>query len=137
MFDTRTMYWSESWNDQSTPEPPESDGDTPTAKPDGGGQLLDKILDQTEAAEPAVRLIRIKFPTPAFESRFKSCLAKVRLTARIEGEGRNRALLLRPENIRYFDDLVRTSGLVNCVAAMRAVNFLKMNANGFLRFETR
>ena len=53
------------------------------------------------------------FPTPAFESRFKSCLAKVPVECRMEREGSKRILALRPKNVQRFDELIRTSGLGN------------------------
>ncbi|MDM7923440.1 MAG: hypothetical protein QUS14_14175 [Pyrinomonadaceae bacterium] len=130
------MYWSESWKEASAQRPP-ANGGGPPAKAGGGDLLLDKIISEKVDTASGERVVRVEFPTPAFETRFKSCLSQVPVEARIEGEGRGRALLLRPRNIRYFDDLVRSSGLINCEAAMRAVNFLKTHATGFLRFETR
>jgi hypothetical protein len=130
------MYWSENWKEQPTPTPSTNAAGSPSAK-SGNDELLDKIINKNDESAPAGRAVRVKFPTPAFESRFKSCLAQVPVAARIEGEGGRRALLLRPQNVRQFEDLVRTSGLANCDAAIKAVEWLKMNSTGFLRYETR
>lgn len=106
---------------------------------DKGEGLLDAVIDQTGKRpfkpERKGKPVYAVFPTPAFESRFKSCLAKVPVECRMEGQGAKRVLALRPKNVQRFDELIRTSGLANCETAIRAVQWLRANPGEFLRFE--
>ena len=98
--------------------------------------LLDAVIDQT-GKKPGRRgkPVYAVFPTPAFESRFKSCLAKVPVECRMERNGAKRVLALRPKNVQRFDELIRTSGLADCETAIKAVQWLRANPGEFLRFE--
>ena len=105
-----------------------------------GEGLLDAVIDQTgkkpSKARRVGKPVYAVFPTPAFESRFKSCLAKVPVECRMERNGSKRVLALRPKNVQRFDELIRTSGLANCETAIRAVQWLRANPGEFLRFES-
>ena len=118
---------------------PSSEGTSERNKGKGEG-LLDAVIDQTgkKPSKPVKRgrPVYAVFPTPAFESRFKSCLAKVPVECRMERHGSKRVLALRPKNVQRFDELIRTSGLANCEAAIKAVQWLRSNPGEFLRFET-
>ena len=99
--------------------------------------LLDAVLEKSTKKPKHRRGKRVyaMFPTPAFESRFKSCLSRVPLDCHMEREGKKRIVALRPKNIRMFDELIRSSGLANCDAAVKAVRWLQANPSEFLRFE--
>lgn len=125
------MYWGQRWN--------EKDGiwQSPTGV-DSDKKVLDAVLKNNEAEppKPSGRPAYIVFPTAAFESRFKSCLAGVPVECRVEREGGKRYVALRPRNVTKFNELVRSSGLANCDAAIRAVKWLQANPSEFIRFET-
>ncbi len=109
-------------------------------KVDRSDALLDAVIDKTgkrSAPERKGRFVYAVFPTPAFESRFKSCLSKVPLECRMERHGSKCVLALRPKNVQRFDELIRTSGLSNCETAIKAVQWLRANPAEFLRFEAQ
>ena len=130
------MYWPEHW-DKGSRLPRTSSAEGNKDKSEG---LLDAVIDQTgkKPSKPRRRgkSVYAVFPTPAFESRFKSCLAKVPVECRMERHGSKRVLALRPKNVQRFDELIRTSGLANCETAINAVQWLRANPGEFLRFET-
>lgn len=130
------MYWPEHW-DKGSRVPRTSPAEGNKGK---SGGLLDAVIDQTgkKPSKPRRRgkSVYAVFPTPAFESRFKSCLAKVPVECRMERHGSKRVLALRPKNVQRFDELIRTSGLANCETAIKAVQWLRANPGEFLRFET-
>ena len=127
------MYWPEHWdkglNVQKTPS-----GERNADKGEG---LLDAVIDKTGKSSPPKRKVKpvyAEFPTPAFESRFKSCLSKVPVMCRMERDGAKRILALRPKNLQRFDELIRVHGLGNCETALRAIRWLQSNPNEFIRF---
>ena len=125
------MYWPEHWDKGLRASA------SPAARKGDG--LLDAVIDNTGSKSSQgqrSRPVRVKFPTPAFESRFKSCLAKVPVDCRMEREGSKRVLALRPKNLQRFDELIRTSGLSTCEPVMKAVQFLRANPTEFIRFES-
>ena len=125
------MYWGQRWN--------ESNGSwqgTSTADEPSGKKVLDAVLQKSVAPRRSGKPAYIVFPTPAFESRFKSCLAGVPVECHLEREGKKRYLALRPKNVAKFDELIRSRGLANCDAAIRTVQWLQANPSEFLRFET-
>lgn len=128
------MYWPEHW-DKGLRVPPGA-GDRFAAKKGNG--LLDAVIDKAEKKPPERKgkPVRPVFPTPAFESRFKSCLAKVPVDCRMERDGKKRVLALRPKNVQRFDELIRTNGLANCETAIKVVQWLRANPTEFLRFES-
>ena len=130
------MYWPEHW-DKGLNVPRAPSGERNADKGDG---LLDAVIDKS-GKHPASRKRKVKpvyaeFPTAAFESRFKSCLSKVPVECRMERDGSKRILALRPKNVQRFDELIRTSGLGNCEAAVKTIQWLRANPNEFIRFET-
>jgi hypothetical protein len=133
------MYWPDHWEKcLSQPDP----AGQATRKREETGDLLDAVIDRTAKKpeeQPAKRrrFTYAVFPTPASESRFKSCLARVPVECRMERKGKKRILALRPKNVQRFDELIRTSGLANCEVATRAVQWLRANPDEFLRFEPR
>ena len=130
------MYWPEHW-DKGLRVPRSSPAERNNGKGEG---LLDAVIDQTgkKPSKPARKSkpVYAVFPTPAFESRFKSCLAKVPVECRMERDGSKCVLALRPKNVQRFDELIRTSGLANCETAIKAVQWLRANPGEFLRFES-
>ena len=125
------MYWGQRWN--------ESNGSwrgTGTADGDAGKQVLDAVLLESEEPKRSGKPAYIVFPTPAFEQRFKSCLADVPVECHLERDGAKRYVALRPKNVTKFNELVRSSGLANCEPAIRAVRWLQANPSEFIRFET-
>jgi hypothetical protein len=128
------MYWPEHWDKGlNVPRTP-SGGNA-----DKGDGLLDAVIDKTgknSTPKRKVRPVYAEFPSKAVESRFKSCLSRVPVECRMERNGSKRILALRPKNVQRFDELVRTSGLGNCEAAMKAVQWLRANPSEFIRFET-
>lgn len=132
------MYWPEHWEKglRVPPRAPSGAGDKFATKKGNG--LLDAVIDKAERKPPerSGRPVRAVFPTPAFESRFKSCLAKVPCDCRMERHGSKRVLALRPRNVQRFDELICTSGLANCETAIRVVQWLRANPTEFLRFES-
>src|SRR5215203_4066663 len=132
------MYWPDHWEKRLSQ--PESPGQARQKQEESGG-LLDAVIDRTSKkpeVHPAKRrkLTYAVFPSPAFESRFKSCLSRVPVECRMERNGKKRILALRPKNVQRFDELIRTSGLADCEAAIKAVQWLRANPGEFLRFET-
>jgi len=131
------MYWPEHWDKGlRVPRTPSGAGERNADKGDG---LLDAVIDKTgnpSAPNRKVRPVYAKFPTAAFESRFKSCLSRVPVECRMERDGAKRILALRPKNVQRFDELIRTSCLGNCETAMKAVQWLRANPSEFIRFET-
>ena len=130
------MYWS--WESKGRPTPPIKPAEKKldeAERPDG---LLDAVIEKS-AKKPRRRRrgkrVYAMFPTPAFESRFKTCLSRVPLDCHVEREGRKQIMALRPKNIRMFDELIRSSGLANCDAAVRVVRWLQANPSEYLRFE--
>ena len=126
------MYWPEHWDKGMRAASAAKKGEKADA-------LLDAVIDQTgkkSAPEKKGRFVYAIFPTPAYESRFKSCLSKVPVECRMERDGSKRILALRPKNVQRFDELIRTNGLSNCETAVKAVQWLRANPNEFLRFET-
>ena len=130
------MYWPEHW-DKGLNVPKTPSGQRNADKRDG---LLDAVIDKTGKAPASpkrkVRPVYAEFPSSAIESRFKSCLSRVPVECRMERDGSKRILALRPKNVQRFDELVRTSGLGNCEAAMKTVQWLRANPSEFIRFET-
>ena len=130
------MYWPEHWDKGlKVPRRP--------AESAGGGSkeangLLDAVIEKEKKKAPGRKgkPVYAVFPTPAFESRFKSCLAKVPVDCRMERDGSKRVLALRPKNVQRFDELIRTSGLANCETAVKVVQWLRANPSEYLRFES-
>ena len=133
------MYWPDHWEKRLSQPNSAGQATQKQGEPEG---LLDAVIDRTgkkPEVQPAKRrkFTYAVFPSPAFESQFKSCLARVPVECRMERKGKKRILALRPKNVQRFDEMIRTSGLANCETATRAIQWLRANPDEFLRFETR